>query len=208
MMTLFWISFAALWIVVFIQGFMLLEVLAQVGQLRTGLVTNQRFIDPDALAGREVPAFAGLHAGTLAPASWDEYLGEQRGVAVLLTTRCKTCRAIARQLTRYVRKRAPEAMSIFAIVQGPLDEATEFIVETRIDPDLVAIDPDASIGERLGVTWSPGVIAIDKSHVAGAAVIGDMKQLEEFIERVASRPDTEDAATNAGDRVATVIARE
>lgn len=178
MTVLFWMSFGTLWILVAVHSFVLLEVLHQIGDIRTRLITSEHIVDLDSLAGTPLPELAGLAAETLNPAGWDDFLVQERGVGVLFTTRCTTCITLAKQITKYGRDRRTGSTPLFVILQASLDEAKTFLHETRIDPRIVLIDPSASIGERLAVTWSPAAIAIERRRIVEGAIVTNLDELK------------------------------
>jgi hypothetical protein len=180
MQTLFWISFAVLWILVLVQGFALLEVLRQIGFMRKQQGVGQQgnlFVRNPDLTGQELPKAAGRRAADLLPANWDDFLHGERGVLVLLSTTCIACRTVAEKLHGFI-ERARDVFAVATIVEGDFEDIQAFIKETRLDPRLVIIDEKGKTAEALGVKWKPGVVVVLGRQVDQVGIINDAEQLD------------------------------
>jgi hypothetical protein len=181
MQIIFWVSFALLWLLVAIQGFTLLEVLRQIGQIRKQIGPQQgAFMQKSGMTGEPLPDVSGRRATDLLPANWHDYLQTDFGVIVLLSTSCITCRTIAEDLSRFAVNVKGEA-SIVAFVQGPLDEAQTFVTSTGLDRRLVIIDEKGTTARRLRVEWNPGVVTIRKQKIDQIGIINTVDQLDNLI---------------------------
>lgn len=181
-MMVFWVSYAALWIIVAIQSFALVEVLRQIGLIRKQLEPQQgALIVPDAVApGSALPELSGLSAETMLPARWDEYLHARLGIIVCLTAHCTSCHAIADDLTGLAADVRPDA-TIVALVEGSRDEVQGFIEQTGLDPRLVIIDEGGQTLKRLGVSWNPGAVTVREGRLGEAAIVNSVMQISALI---------------------------
>jgi peroxiredoxin len=190
LISLFWISFGILWAIVALQSFVLLEVLGQVGQIRTQLVTRERVVDLERLAGHELEELEAVAADTLQPVSWEDYLPEGRGVVLMFTSRCVTCRSLARRMTRLVRKLHQSDVAVFAILSSTLEDAKEFIADTKIDQTLLAIDSEHSLAQSLDLEVAPCALAVDHRRILDVRVVSELKHVDalarQFMEDEAS----------------------
>lgn len=181
MQNIFWVSFGLLWLLVAIQGFTLLEVLRQIGQIRKQIGQTQgTFIVQDAMTGKPLPEVTGRRATDLLPANWDDYLRTDFGVIILLSTHCITCRTIAEELSRFAAD-VKDKVSIVVLVQGTLDEAQTFVTSTRLDRRLVILDEEGTTAQRLGVAWNPGVVTIRERKIDQVGIINEVDQLNRLI---------------------------
>jgi hypothetical protein len=174
----FWISFGLLWCIVAIQGFVLLEVLRQIGQIRKPIEHGEGslLVHNAELTGQRLPEASGRRASDLLPANWDDYLGTGLGVIVLLSTRCIACRTVAEQLNRFADE-AKGRLSLVVLIEGTSEEVQLFLSETHLNRQRVIIDEEGTIARRLGVKWNPGVVTIRERKIDQLGLINDVDQL-------------------------------
>jgi hypothetical protein len=88
-----------LWILVALLSFAFLEVLRQIGQLRKQVGDAGALIVHSTLeAGEPLPELEGVSFDSMKAARWDDYLYTETGVALVLSTRCTTCRDVAQEV--------------------------------------------------------------------------------------------------------------
>lgn len=97
-----------------------------------------------------------------------------RGVVLLLSDRCGTCRSIAAFLDGAVN---PELFLVVEPGQGA-DGAGELAVTYRLDPERTVIDRDGGIASGLGFKVTPAAVVIENGRMARASTVPSMRQLE------------------------------
>ncbi len=179
---IFWVGFAALWVLVAIQGFAFLELLRQVADLRKQLgLRPGALVVPGAVdTGSPLPAPSGVSAATLRPISWGDYLGEGLGVIVVLRSSCSSCREVAGDLTGFASDVWGEAR-VAALVVGKVDEARAFVADTKLDPKMVIIDVGGATADRLGVAFNPGAVTVLGGRLGHAAIVNSVEQIHALI---------------------------
>lgn len=182
MNTLFWISFALLWLLVTIQGFALLEVIRQIGQIRKqpGSRSGVRIVPEAIKAGDPLPELTGIAADTSYPAHWEDYLGPSLSIVVLLSTHCQACRLLAEGITRFAAT-VKEDAAVVVIIDGDRREAEEFILRAKLPRHLVVIDEDRTTAKRFGVLWNPAAITIRQRKLGEAAIVSESDQLRTLV---------------------------
>lgn len=192
-MSIFWVSYAVLWIIVLIQGFAFLEILRQIGLLRRqigpqqGAMIVSGAIDP----GTPLPKLSGYAPQQdLAAPEWGDYFGDALGVAVFLTTHCVTCREVAHDLNGLAHDLAPIA-HVVAIIEGGSDAVKTFVTEVGLDSRLVVIDEDGETARALGVDWRPAAVTTRDGVVAQAGIVNNVIQIDSLVQEELWQPATE-----------------
>lgn len=180
-MTLFWISFGVLWVIVLTQSLALLEVLRQMGVMQTQLAERSRVLDLHKFDGREVEELDGLAADTLEPVGWDDYLRNRSGVVLLFASRCMTCRSLARKMARLLRRHDSERIPIFAVLHASLEDAREFLDDTKLDPRLLAIDTAGSLAQSLAFDVTPLALAVEHGRIREVRIVSELKHIEALL---------------------------
>lgn len=178
----FWVSYALLWLLLVIQGLAFLEVLRQVGLLRRQVAPQQgAMIVPNAIeAGSALPDLVAVAASDREPASWDRYLTDEFGVVVFLTTHCSTCRLIAQELSGFSRD-VPANVRVVAVVDTRAGAAEDFLADTGIDPEIVALDGLGETAKRIGIGWTPGALTVKARTMNRAAIVNDIFQIDSLL---------------------------
>ena len=179
--TLFWLSYALLWILVVVQGLAFLEIVRQLSQLRQRLPRQGALVVEDAIStGEKLPELIAKASGDLRQAAWQDYLHEEWGLVVFLTIHCLTCKSIAEGLPGFVAN-LPDNTSALTIVEGAVDEVRNFAAETRLPRELVAIDETGATAKRLGIGWNPAALLVHRGKVGEVAIVNDIDQLDALI---------------------------
>ncbi|OHX05848.1 hypothetical protein BFV98_24065 [Micromonospora sp. WMMB235] len=140
------------------------EMYRTIEQLReySGLVDRPIPLD---LPADRTPSRAGL------PATLDTAV---RGVVLLLSDRCGTCRSIAASLDGSVH---PDLFLVVEPGQGA-DGAGELALSYRLDPERTLIDRDGKIASGLGLKLTPAAVVIEHGRMTRASSIPSIRQLE------------------------------
>ena len=182
MTVFFWVSFAALWLIVVVQGLAFLEVLRQISQLRRNMKPQKGALVMQGAvqSGDPLPPLRGYSARNQQPGRWSDYLKKPFGLVVLLSTHCITCRAIAADLTGFAAD-LPDDASLVAIVEGKAEEAELFISKAQMDRRLVLIDEDGATARAFGISWNPAVVTVQNGKLGEAAIVNDILQLSSLV---------------------------
>jgi len=150
---LFWISYGLLWLIIAIQGFVLIELLHQVGlRHQEAQSRNDVLIKSGTLkAGEALPALSGISALSMQPVTWEDVLPHSSGMAIFLNTHCQSCRELAEKLPVFVEG-ISSTMSTVIIIEGTPQEAMKFIDEMQLDYQLVIIDEERT-GSSTDQKW-------------------------------------------------------
>jgi hypothetical protein len=181
--SIFWVSYAALWIIVLIQGFAFLEVLRQVGLLRRQIEPQQgaMIVSGAVDRGTPLPKLTGHPPHeSFAAREWRDYFGDALGVIVFLTTQCVTCREVARDLPGLAADLSPVAR-VVAIIEGGRDVVEAFVSEVSLDKHLVIIDEDGTTARELGVEWRPAAVTVRDGGVAQAGIVNNVAQIDALV---------------------------
>jgi thiol-disulfide isomerase/thioredoxin len=201
-MTIFWISYAVLWVVVAVQGFAFLEAIRHIGLLRERLGPYQGAgIVPSKIdMGSPLPELTALTAAG-DEAAWADYLHAPLGLVLFLSPHCVTCRDVAEGLPALAGELDGEA-SVVTIIEGPAEEVRAFVRETELPPRLVAIDEAGATSKRLGMQWTPAALSIRGGDTLGtAAVVNDIYQVDSFVsEELAKTKDDLARSTTSSSR--------
>ena len=181
-MTIFWISYGALWLVVAVQGFAFLEAIRHIGLLRerVGPYQGARLAPGKVDMGLPLPELTAVAAGEPRNAVWSDYLQAPLGMVLFLSTRCGTCRSVADGLGALAREYDGEA-SLVAVVQGPTAEVEAFVSEAGLPPNLVAIDETGATSKRLDIEWTPAALSIRGDTLGTVAAVSDIYQVDAFV---------------------------
>jgi thiol-disulfide isomerase/thioredoxin len=180
--TIFWVSYGALWLVVAVQGFAFLEAIRHIGLLReqVGPYEGARLVPGKIEMGLPLPELTAVAADEPRDAAWGDYLQAPLGMVLFLSTRCGTCRSVADGLGALAREYDGEA-SLVAVVQGPVEEVEAFVSATGLPPDLVAIDEAGETSKRLDIRWTPAALSIRGDMLGTAAAVSDIYQVDAFV---------------------------
>jgi hypothetical protein len=161
-----------------LEGFVLVEMIRQVAQLRHRLNLDDRPM-PTSIgewAGRPVPDFAVDRIGG--------NLAEAASIVVFLSTDCTTCRTVATELGA-VRAKLPDEPAIVPVIEGRSDEDLEaFFRETGLADDRVVRD-DGELGYRLGMRIRPLAVVVRHGTFADAAIVRNGAQLRQLASQIA-----------------------
>lgn len=140
------------------------EMYRTVEQLReySGLVDRPLPLD---LPDERTPSRVGL------PATLDSAV---RGVVLLLSDRCGTCRSIAAALDGAVN---PDLVLVVEPGQGA-DGAGELALMYRLDPERTVVDRDGGISGALGIKVTPAAIIIENGEMVRASTVPSTRQLD------------------------------
>jgi thiol-disulfide isomerase/thioredoxin len=182
-MTIFWISYGVLWVVLAVQSFAFLETIRQIGLLRKqiGPYQGASLVPTKIDMGAPVEDLSAVDASAERPVTWDDFLGREKlGLVLFLSTHCATCRDIAEDVAALARELEGDA-EVVAIVEGPADEAQRFLAESGLPDELAAIDERATTSKALGIQWTPAALTIRRGKLGSAAVVNDIYQVDAFV---------------------------
>jgi hypothetical protein len=176
----FWVSYAALWVVVVVQGLAFLELVRQAAQMREAL---QIYEGPKeqleiSYVGEVLPHSNARFAATGEPVRWQDLLGRDLSVLVVLHPGCLTCHAVAEGLPRLIATQH-DGVSIVPLVEGRnLEAARAFMEELRLDPARCVLDEEPSLSRSLNLTMKPGAVVLFGKQVSSAATVKSASQVE------------------------------
>jgi hypothetical protein len=200
MTTLLFVSYAALWLVVGVQGFAFLEIVKQIATIRKQIPPPRPLVMPAALEkDSRLKPLTALSAASLQPAAWSHYFGNGLNVALFLTPRCSHCYALALDIGDYFDQ-IHRQVGVVVVLRAPRAEGQRFIESTGIDPVYVALDPDGSTAEALGIRAWPMAVVITADRIGHGAVVNDVEQLEGLIERGLIKQEDMVAELSRGER--------
>lgn len=179
MTTLIVVNVVALWLLVVVQGLVLLEAVRQISQIRRALDFDDRPIPVSlgALAGRPLPEPA--------RAVWSQNGAHRDGVLVLLSTDCATCRLVASGLRDLLARF--DQQKIVAVLQARnRDEATEMLAEVGLARDEVVVDLESEYGTAFGIALRPAAVVVRDGIVSEGAVVRNPRQLHQLLETLES----------------------
>jgi hypothetical protein len=180
---LFWSSYGLLWLLVIVQGLAFLEVLRQVGMLRTqvGPMQGAGIMTGAVPTGSPLPPAAGFSSDSRSAVAWDDLITTRRGVAVFLTPTCVTCREIAQDIRGFSRD-VPGDVSVAVFVKGTSDEVEALIRETEMPRELVVVDREGGTANSLGIGWTPAALTIQQGLVGAAAIVNTIYQVDALVQ--------------------------
>jgi len=183
METVFWVSYALLWIVVAVQGFAFLELMRQAAQLREALQVYQGPSEQKEVyhVGEQLPPSAAQEALTGAPVRWNERLAGDLGVLVVLHPGCVTCHGVAQGLPALLSN-LQNGISVVPVVEGRnLEVARAFMRELSLDAATTVLDEEPSLARVLNVSVKPAAVVLFEGRVESAHTIRSATQLEILI---------------------------
>lgn len=124
----------------------------------------------DTLAPMDSHAAAGRQPSLLGLPLWADWAG--RGGALFLSTRCKTCSAIAYDMQGLI----PENLVIVLDAHGE-QQAIEWIQRFDLDRDKVVSDHNGAIADRCGVGVTPSLLLIERGAIADGFIVPSHRQL-------------------------------
>ena len=173
------VSIVGLWVLVVFQGFVLLETVRQIAQIRKALDFDDR----------PVPVSVGRLAGRPLPepvrALWSENGASRDGVFVLLSTDCSTCRLVASGLRDLVTRY--DQLKIAVILQARNhDEVTEMLADAGLARNDVVVDLESEYGAAFEIAMRPAAVIVRDGIVSEGAVIRNARQLQQLLETLAA----------------------
>lgn len=166
----------ALALLVVFQGFVLVEMVNQVSQIRRRLDLDDRPVPiGTGLSGKPLPA--------LAQDAWSTNGGSTDGAFLLLSVDCTTCRLVAAEL-RTVTDRFEHRRVVSVLQAREQGEATEMLLETGLDPEETIVDLDGEYGAAFGIDLRPAAVLVRDGAVGEAAAVRNAGQLRRFLEQL------------------------
>jgi thiol-disulfide isomerase/thioredoxin len=198
-MTIFWVSYGVLWLVLAVQSFAFLEVIRQIGLLRkqVGPYQGAALVPTKIDMGDPLPELTAITAEDQRAASWSDYIRAPVALVLFLSTHCLTCRDLAEGAGPLARELGDEA-SIVAVVEGQREEALAFVRDAGLPTSLVAIDEAGATAKGLGIEWSPAALSIrDRDTLGTAALVNDIYQVDSFVSEELARRSGDLAGSTA-----------
>lgn len=175
--TLVGIGLLAVVVLVVLEGFVLVEMIRQVAQLRHRLNLDDRPM-PTSIgewAGRPVPDFAVDRIGG--------NLAAEASIVLFLSTDCTTCRAVATELDAVQAKLRGDP-AIVPVIEGRSDQdLNAFFRETGL-ADEHAVRDDGELGHRLGMRLRPMAVVVRHGTFADAAIVRNGAQLRQLASQI------------------------
>lgn len=184
----FWIALALLSVVVLLQGFVMLELLRQVGDLRGRLADSN---EPTPLQlesmGHRVDPEVILQS--FAPETRARVLSELVGPAatgfVFLHPGCASCDTLASQLQGYLTTASGDR--IVPIIGGRTEkEAMEFLQRSDLPPTSAFFDA-GEFAYQLGVVARPSSVVVVDGAVVAAATVHSAEAVRRLLSSVHSK---------------------
>jgi hypothetical protein len=190
MTTFLVVNIVALWVLVVVQGLVLLEAVRQISQLRKAVDLDDQpsTISLGRLAGRPLPEPA--------RAVWSENGASRDGAFVLLSTDCATCRLVAAGL-RDLLGRFGQVKIVVVLQARNHDEVTEMLAEAGLARDEIVVDLENDYGTALEIAMRPTAVVVRDGIVSEGAVIRNPRQLHQLLETVAPLPGKEVRASDS-----------
>jgi hypothetical protein len=188
----FWLSYGGLWCLVVVQALALLELIRQVGYLRTIAGPQQGAAIVDAVErGTALPELVGTRLGSADRATWSDFISTEFGAIVFLTTHCVTCREVAEELTGFERD-LPDNVSLMVIMEGEESTVEKFARAGRLDSRFVCVDEAGETGKRIGVTWTPAALTVRNGKIGRSGIVNNVFQISSFINEELARDEEDD----------------
>jgi len=175
--TLVGIGLLGVTILAVLEGFVLIEMVRQVAQLRHRLNLDDRpmFASLGEQAGQPVPDFAANRLGLDRVAA--------ATIVLFLSTDCTTCQLVATELES-VRASLSGMPTVTAVVEGRSGrDVGEFLRESGLADDGVVRD-DGELGNRLGLRTRPLAVAVRDGIFTEAAIVRNGSQLRRFASQI------------------------
>ncbi len=155
--TFFYVSYAALWLIVAFQTIVLLEV---VRRLATGQIANEA-VPPGSAdllrTGTPAPLFEALDLRTKAVVR-SEVLQGKPAILVFVAPGCQACHLVSDEITGFGRD---PGVQVAAICHGTSSECYEF-AEEYLSTIPVLLDEAGSITDQFHVSGTPTAVMLDK----------------------------------------------
>lgn len=155
----FYLSYAALVLLVLFQGFVLLGLVRIVSQMQTAVSG----VDPIAAAaremnGREVPRFqATATSGRIIDSA---VIGERGAVLLFVSPDCSACTASLNAIDSLRGKKG----EVVVVCRGPAEECDRLIAMHELDIPIV-IDTDRTVSELFKIRAVPTAVILDENHI-------------------------------------------
>lgn len=158
-------SYVVVWLVVLVQGLVLLELLRQVGLLRERVgVDKGALITLDGLdRGSLAPAFSAIDVVAGSTVTEAAFTGPTPNLFVFLSPRCDACRDLAAELPRFVREYRDEARVIVALAASTA-QTRAFVREFGLTMPVLA-DVDQKVAAAYRSERTPTAVLIDGSGI-------------------------------------------
>jgi hypothetical protein len=177
---IFWITYAALWVMVAVQGVAFLELLRQTAQMREQLSV---YTGPSEQAeifhvGEPLPESGARWALDGKPVRWEDHLGRDLSVLVILHPGCLTCHGVAEGLPRLISSTDSGAAVLPIVEARSLDAAREFMEELHLDPEHTILDEEPTLSRGLNLSVKPAAVTLFGREVVSAATVKSASQVE------------------------------
>ncbi len=106
-----------------------------------------------------------------------------RGVVLLLSDRCGTCRSLAASLDGRVN---PDLFLVVEPGKGA-SGASDLMVSYQLDPERTVIDREGDIASGLGLKVTPAAVVIENGRMTRASSVPSSRQLEVILSSVGAK---------------------
>jgi len=181
--TLGLISYAVLWIVVVVEGVLILALARMVGRLaRKAPVAGARVIDPGPEIGAAIESWTGVD---LTGRSVGLTFPRERGVFLLyVSPHCTVCSALLPSARRFLKEIAPEADGIWVMTLGQPDTQLAYARENALMQHPVVAESQLPPSWRLG--GAPFGVWIDSTGIVRAKGMVDRREHLESLRNAAA----------------------
>ena len=178
MSTLFYVSYAALWLLLLAMGVLLLLLYRHFGMMSLGTLEG---VQRDGLPiGSLAPAISGVTAEGKDTA-WEPRRGQPQ-LLLFAAPDCEPCATITPILSQLARTTADGGLGIAAVVPGPRDEVARFVARHHPPFPCLAEDGSGAFPRfRVRVTPFGFVIGTD-GRVLAKGLCGDAGRLQGLLE--------------------------
>jgi hypothetical protein len=191
MTTSFFTSYVAIWILVLLQGLLIIALLRELAELRQHIRLGVPRNDELAV-GSVVPEFAGTD-GRSGRKLDIHSLNEQGGVILFLSSSCSVCRRLVRKLQEAVIQNLPP---IFVWCEGGEESCAEYA--RHLAPKIhFLVEGAESTAVRYHVTSFPTAVVVDRNRVVRG--YGHPKDVEDLKRLVVSSLDSNLAVADIED---------
>lgn len=144
------------------------EMYRTIEQLRehSGLIDQSIPISLARIGSR--PSSAGL------PESLDSAV---RGVVLLLSDKCATCRSIAASLDGAL----PRELTVVVEPDHP-GEPSDLVMSYQLDPERTIIDPERRVSGRLGIRTTPVAVVVENGRLMRATTVPSSRRLHSLLD--------------------------
>jgi methylamine dehydrogenase accessory protein MauD len=175
-MDLFLASYVLLWIIVVVQGLLLVVVLRQFGEV---YLNSRAGVSRDGLAvGDPAPAFTGV-ATDGSGVRLQDLMGQWL-VLVFASPGCTICRDLLPSLVP-IERDLGGAVRVFVLLRGTLEETRAYVEATNTEARVVSIGREG-IAEQYKVRVSPFVhIVAPYGVIRGKGLVNDRENVEHLL---------------------------